>query len=179
MTEDDFSEVFEDVMAKVRRNLKILWPASGTTAPTESNLATCLSSVLSNRGYAVFSEVPFNNKGRNGRIDLMAIHPQLGEMILFEAKSDKPSDGQLFAEMRNDWERLAAFELTDLPQNNAWINGEDIRLKKRICVGFWSERKELMTQDPLVATQESAPSVYKEWIEDGVNIGVKFLYKSM
>lgn len=179
MTEETFQCVFEDVVTRINRNLKILWPASGTTAPTESNLVTYLSSALSDKGYAVFSEVPFVTREGNGRIDLLAIHQELGEMILFEAKSDKPTDGKLLEEMTKDWQRLVSFTLADLPQNKAWVNGKNISLKKHICVGFWSERKDIIEGNKLGANFDLSPKVYEKWIEDDVNIGVKFFFKTL
>jgi hypothetical protein len=179
VNEESFESVFEDFVTRAQRNLKILWPANGTTAPTESNQVTWLSSILANRGYAVFSEVPFGTKGGNGRIDLVAIHPELGEMILFEAKSDKPTDGKVIEEMTRDWERLASFTLADLPQNKAWVNGEGLNLKKHICISFWSEREAIIRDDNYPARFSHEPKIFHKWIADDVNIGVKFIFKSL
>jgi len=180
MNSDVFGQVFDDVTTTIERNLQILWPASGSTAPTESNIVTALSSALGSRGYAVFTEVPFETSHGNGRIDLVAIHKEQRDLVLFEAKSDKPSDDKLVDEMTNDWARLDSFTLDKLPANQAWINSDEgNELKKHICVGFWSESETKTKGDNLLLKGvQPKPESYEKWIANDVNIGVKFFFKS-
>jgi hypothetical protein len=168
-------DVFDDVNADVKKKLRILWPANSKTPPTESNLVLSFASVLAARGYTVFSEVPFKGDDGDGRIDLVAIHRFSSDIILFEAKSDKQKFEQ---EMNRDWERLKSFTLDCLPDNKAWVNEPGKNLKKHICVGFWSENKSKILDDKWFEFLNTEGKSYQCWIDGGLNLGVKFFYKS-
>ena len=58
-----------------------------------AELVECLVQLLRSLGWAVATEVSFNNFGERGSIDLLAFHPSTGILLVIEVKSVVPDIG--------------------------------------------------------------------------------------
>ena len=130
-------------------SLSRLWPAFGKNSPTESNIRTALTAVLSSLGYSCYSEMPFKRDEGNIRVDFVAIQDltgvknendkRKGTIILAEMKTDGSGD----ANMRDwvmDFNSICDLPL-NLPKDRCWIDIESME-EKIFLSFFWTDNKD-------------------------------------
>ena len=122
-----------------------VWPAFGKNSPTESNIRTACTAVLSSLGYSCYSEMPFKRDEGNIRVDFVAIQDLTGvrdaktkgTIILAEMKTDGSGDANI-----RDW--IMDFNsIYDLPLEFDHIYIDDIESMEKICLSFfWTDNKD-------------------------------------
>lgn len=146
---------FEQAAKILTEKLLVLWPASANTPPTESNIVTACVQAFSSQEYDVFTEVPFGK----GRFDFFAYHRELKFLVIGEMKSDKENFAQ---EITNDYKRMLAFQLCDLPIKPINMNPE----KVYTFIGYWTEVPNKIAALKTICQDKTSNHVLSDLISD-------------
>ena len=156
-------------------------------APTESNIRTALTAVLSSLGYSCYSELPFQTREGNIRVDFAVIRdltgvrdvPEKGKgtTILAEMKTDGSGDANMRAWVQ-DFTSIYPLSL-DLSEDRRWV--ETKSMDRVILSFFWTDNKKKRKDiRDCVSTEHESKPVRKEVIGQSLeNVDDVFIFHNL